>query len=89
LKRLLGGSNALESSFVPPRFAAWRDGDNGRRARTPEGAPTTAQSNALKTKTQERYPGETNREGIAGCKPSRACETPGTERRRAWKPVAW
>jgi len=36
---------------------------------------------------QERYRGEINPEGIAGCKPSRACETLRTEGGGLGKPV--
>jgi hypothetical protein len=49
---------------------------NGKRARGPErGTAPRRGTEALKTKPHERYRDETSPDGVAGCKPSRACET--------------
>jgi len=55
-------------------------GRNGKRAAASREAQRfPGKSKALKTEPHERYRDETSPEGIAGCKPSRACETLRTE----------
>jgi hypothetical protein len=54
-------------------------GRTTREQRPRERLALPGRQKPLKTEPQERYRGETNPEGVAGCKPSRACETPRTE----------
>jgi hypothetical protein len=67
--KLCSRARARAFSGVPARV-------NGKRACGPErGTAPRRGTEALKTKPHERYRDETSPDGVAGCKPSRACET--------------
>jgi hypothetical protein len=79
---LLGKSKALKSRVACLgclTVVLVTVGRTTREHRPRERAGLPGRSKPLKTEPQERYRGEINPEGVAGCKPSRACETLRTE----------
>jgi hypothetical protein len=84
------GTNAPVGSKLWSRRSAFSlSGGTGRSKRQEstdlERGADHRDGEALKTKPQERYRGEIDPDGVAGCKPSRACETPRTEGGGQWR----
>jgi hypothetical protein len=84
---LSGGIKALEP--IPVLLASRRGGLGQRQESTglERGPGSPERYEALKAKPQERYRDETSPEGVAGCKPARACETLRPEGDGCGKPV--
>jgi len=82
---MLRWEQGSEVAGRPSRLAAGCGGLNGKRAPTSREARTTGVEKALKTEPQERHRGEIDPDGVAGRKPSRACETPRTEGGGQWQ----
>jgi hypothetical protein len=71
-------SSGVERRFV--RLSGWRSTRTAReQARRREAYGSAGRNEALKTEPHERYRDETGPDGVAGWKPSRACETLWTE----------